>query len=137
MEQPDALPLVFMAHFQQARLEEVEMLVKYTDGPELRSVAENYCNPKVRAEIERLEAQHVELQAKYYGRLRELVGEERWDAYARQLELWENQDEITRYNACKAELEYLKAMTADLKAQNKRISDKIELEKQKLLARKK
>ena len=134
MEQPDALPLVFMAHFQQARLEEVEMLVKYTDGPELRSVADAYCDPRVKAEIERLEAQYVELQARYYGRL---VGEGRWDAYARQLEIWENQDEITRYNACKAELEFLKTMTADLRAQNKRISDKIELEKQKLLARRK
>lgn len=135
MEQADEVPLVFMAHFQQSRMEEIESLVEITDGPELQRLAQSHFHPSVRAVIAELEARNRELQAIYDRVVLKAIGRDRGlgDMDPKWLDAWENQDEITKYNACKSELEFLKSRTEDLRAMNVKIRQRIEFEKKKLL----
>ena len=135
MEQPDAVPLVFLAHFQQARLREVENLVKLTEGPEYHNFARTQCDPRVQSYIAALQEKNNELQ-QAYDRLALtafLQPGQKADVYLNWLDVWQNQDEVTSYYANLRELEYVRAMTEDIRMENTQMKAEISQLKRQLL----
>jgi hypothetical protein len=122
LDQADSLPIVFMAHFHEARVQELQTLVTFTDSPDYEYHRFTSNNPAIGSEIERLREQCAQLQHEIDSYVIRTLGAQATvaEAYLRELELYANQDEVSKYTQAMREIEDLEVQIQYMKAENER-----------------
>jgi hypothetical protein len=122
LDQADSLPLVFMAHFQEARVQEMQTFVEFPDNSDYEYHRCTSNNPTISGEIDRLREQCAQLQHEIDTFVIEAFGAPPAvaESYLRELELYDNCEEVSKYTQAVREIEDLEVQIQYMKSENER-----------------